>query len=226
MIVLALKGIRASLRIALVLFALEVGIVVLLAIIVVGHGGRNGLSLHPLSPDASPHGFHGLATGFVFAALSFVGFEAAATLGEEVREPRRLVPRAILLSSIAVGLIYVFCVWAEVNGLGAEATRKLDGASMPWNDLAAEHASWVKWPVIVASASSMFAVMINGCAFALRDIVDRFAAMGLSGQPRSARTAHGFRSWYRVGRESDARRTEGSRARRQGPARAPSSCRA
>ena len=70
----------------------------MLAIIVVGHGGRHGLTLHPLSPTASPHGFHGLATGFVFAALSFVGFEAAATLGDEVRDPRRLVPRAILLS--------------------------------------------------------------------------------------------------------------------------------
>jgi amino acid transporter len=161
MIVLALEGIRASLRIALALFAIEVAIVVLLSIIIVGHGGRNGLSLHPLSPDASPHGFQGLATGFVFAALSFAGFEAAATLGEEVREPRRLVPRAILLSSISVGLIYVFCVWAEVNGLGAEATNKLDGASMPWNDLASAYAPWMKWPVIVASVSSMFAVMIS-----------------------------------------------------------------
>ena len=111
MIVLALEGIRASLRTALILFATEVAVVALLAIIVVGHGGRNGLSLHPLSPTASPHGFQGLATGFVFAALSFVGFEAAATLGDEVRDPRRLVPRAILASSALVGLIYVFCVW-------------------------------------------------------------------------------------------------------------------
>ena len=82
MIILAVEGIRASLRTALILFATEVGVVVLLAIIVVGHGGRSGLSLHPLSPTASPHGFHGLATGFVFAALSFVGFEAAAGLGQ------------------------------------------------------------------------------------------------------------------------------------------------
>jgi amino acid transporter len=161
MIMLAVGGIRASLRTALVLFALEVGIVVVLAIIVVGHGGRDGLSLRPLSPASSPHGLHGLTTGFMFAALSFVGFEAAATLGDEVREPRRLVPRAILVSSAVVGLIYVFCIWAEVNGLGTAATNRLNGASTPWNDLAASYASWMKWPVIVASVSSMFAVMIN-----------------------------------------------------------------
>jgi amino acid transporter len=161
MIILALEGIRASLRTALLLFATEVGVVVLLAVIVVGHGGHHGLSLHPLSPSASPHGFQGLATGFVFAALSFVGFEAAATLGDEVRDPRRLVPRAILLSCALVGLIYVFCVWAEVNGLGPAATNRLNGASTPWNDLASTYASWLKWPVIIASVSSMFAVMIN-----------------------------------------------------------------
>jgi amino acid transporter len=182
MIVLAVEGIRASLRTALILFATEVGVVLLLAIIVVGHGGRHGLSLHPLSPTASPHGFHGLATGFVFAALSFVGFEAAATLGDEVRDPRRLVPRAILLSSAFVGLIYVFCVWAEVNGLGRAATNRLTGASTPWNDLAATYASWLKWPVIVASISSMFAVMINS-ANGIARILNTMAREGLL--PRS-----------------------------------------
>jgi amino acid transporter len=178
MIILAIEGIRASLRSALILFATEVGVVVLLAIIVVGHGGRSGLSLHPLSPTASPHGFHGLATGFVFAALSFVGFEAAATLGDEVRDPRRLVPRAILVSCAFVGLIYVFCVWAEVCGLGPGATNRMNGSSTPWNELASTYASWLKWPVIVASVSSMFAVMINS-ANGIARILSTMAHEGL-----------------------------------------------
>ena len=138
MIFLAFEGIRSSLRTALVLFAVEVCVVVLLAVIVVGQGGRHGLSLHPLSPAASPHGFHGLATGFVFAALSFVGFEAAATLGDEVREPRRLVPRAVLLSCAGVGLIYVFCIWAEVSGSARRrptARRRRDALERPRRDL-------------------------------------------------------------------------------------------
>jgi amino acid transporter len=161
MVFLAFEGIRSSLRTALFLFVVEVCIVVVLAVIIVGKGGHDGLSLHSLSPGASPHGFSGLTTGFVFAALSFVGFEAAATLGEEVREPRRIVPRAVLVSVLAVGLLYVFCIWAEVNGLGVKATNRLNGASTPWNDLAASYASWMKWPVIIASVSSMFAVIIN-----------------------------------------------------------------
>jgi amino acid transporter len=161
MMLLAFEGIRSSLRAALILFSLEVLVVVGLALIVVAQGGHDGLTLHPLNPSASPNGFNGLTTGFVFAALSFVGFEAAATLGHEVKEPRRVVPRAVLTSVLLVGLIYVFCIWAEVNGLGIAATNQLDGTSTPWNDLAAMYASWMKWPVIIASVSSMFAVMIN-----------------------------------------------------------------
>src|SRR3954452_3147571 len=161
MVFLAFEGLRSSLRTALVLFAVEVAIVLLLAVIIVAHGGRDGLSLEPLTPGASSHGFNGLTTGFVFAALSFVGFEAAATLGDEVRSPRRIVPKAVLLSVLAVGGLYVFCVWAEVIGLGAAAANRLDGSATPWNDLAQTYAAWMKWPVIVASVSSMFAVMIN-----------------------------------------------------------------
>src|SRR5829696_2361909 len=161
MIALAYRGITASLKAALILFTAEVIVIVVLALIVVFSGGKDGLTLEPLSPSASPHGLSGITTGFIFAALSFVGFEAATTLGAEVRDPRRTVPRAILYSVLGVGALYVFCIWAEVNGLGIAATDALTGASTPWNDLAAEYASWMKWPVIIASVSSMFAVMVN-----------------------------------------------------------------
>ncbi len=161
MVALAYRGISASLKTAIVLFVAEVLVILVLSVIVLGRGGAEGVNLHPLSPSASPHGYSGLATGFVFAALSFVGFEAATTLSEEVDRPRRTVPLAILLSVIGVGVLYVFCIWAEVIGLGERETNALTGASTPWNDLAKRYAVWMKWPVIIASVSSMFAVMVN-----------------------------------------------------------------
>jgi amino acid transporter len=161
MIFLGFEGIRTSLRLALILFSLEVCVVFLLAVLILAQGGKHGVNLHPFNPKASPHGFSGLVTGWVFAALSFVGFEGATTLGHEVREPKRLIPRAIILGTLGVGLLYVFCVWAEVIGLGPKATNSLTGADTPWTTLAQMYASWMKWPVIIASVSSMFAVMIN-----------------------------------------------------------------
>jgi len=161
MMFLAFEGIRSSLRAALVLFIAEVAVIVVLAVIILGQGGADGVTLAPLTPAASPNGWEGIATGAVFAALSYVGFEAAATLGEEAREPRRTVPRAIILSVLAVGILYVFCVWAEVVGLGVERSNTIDGTATPWNDLAATFAPWMKWFVVIASVSSMFAVMVN-----------------------------------------------------------------
>ncbi len=158
---LALDGVQTSLRTAMVLFVIEVAIVMIMAIIVVAMGGAHGLSVHPLSPAASPNGAQGLIVGAVFAALSFVGFEGATTLGEEVRNPRRNVPLAIALSTIAVGVIYTFCVWAEVVGLGDDKIKALTGSSTPWNDLAHIYAPWMAPLIILASVSSMFAVSVN-----------------------------------------------------------------
>jgi amino acid transporter len=162
MMFLAFEGIRSSLRAALILFTAEVAVIIVLALIIIGKGGGpDGLTLAPLSPASSPNGFQGIVTGAVFAALSYVGFEGAAMLGEEARAPRRTVPRAILLSVLAVGLLYIFCVWAEVVGLGIAQTNATDGTATPWNDLAATFAPWMKWFVVIASVSSMFAVMVN-----------------------------------------------------------------
>jgi amino acid transporter len=161
MTVLAFEGIVSSLRTTLILFSAEVVVVVLMAVIVVVNGGHESLNLHPFDPGSSPHGFGGLVTGGIFAALSFVGFEAAASLGEEVKEPRKRIPKAILGATLLVGGIYAFCIWAESMGLGQAGTNALSPeSSPPWNFLAAEYASWMKWPVIVASVSSMFAVML------------------------------------------------------------------
>ena len=44
----------------------------------------------------------------IFCLLAFIGFEAAAPLGEETREPRRTIPRAVIWSTILVGAFYVF----------------------------------------------------------------------------------------------------------------------
>ena len=162
MVFLAFEGIRSSLRAALVLFSAEVAVIVVLAFIIVGSGGGpDGLTAAPLTPAASPNGFQGLMSGAIFAALSYVGFEGAATLSEEVREPRRTVPKAIFLSVLGVGVLYVFCVWAEVVGLGIAGTNATQPTATPWNDLAATFAPWMKWLVVVASVSSMFAVMVN-----------------------------------------------------------------
>ena len=161
MAILAFEGITTSLKTALALFTAEVVVVVGLSLIIVAKGGAHGLTAAPLSPTSSSHGFNGLVTGFVFAALSFVGFEGATALGDEAKEPHRTIPRGILWSTLLVGAIYLFGTYAMAVGLGKAKTNALTGADLPWNTLAATFAPWMKWFVIIGSVSSMFAVMIN-----------------------------------------------------------------
>ena len=56
----------------------------------------------------------------VFGFLSFAGFEAAATLGEEANRPTRDIPRAILGTAIFGGLYFVIVTAVEVMGFGAD----------------------------------------------------------------------------------------------------------
>jgi len=75
--------------------------------------------LGPFNPTHAPAGtFNGIFKGAVFGILAFIGFEAAAPLGEEADNPRRNVPRAVVYSCLGIGLFYVFSSYAWVIGTG------------------------------------------------------------------------------------------------------------
>jgi amino acid transporter len=54
--------------------------------------------------------------GVVFGFLSFAGFEAAATLGEEARNPRKDIPRAILGTAVFGGVYFVIVASSSLLG--------------------------------------------------------------------------------------------------------------
>ena len=60
----------------------------------------------------SSTGLTGVIGGSVFTLLAFGGFEGAAPLAEEARNPRRTIQRAVLLATFLIGLLYVFTTYA------------------------------------------------------------------------------------------------------------------
>lgn len=62
-----------------------------------------------------------LFLGIVFGLLSFAGFEAASTLGEETHEPQRDIPRAILGTAIFGGVYFTVVTAIETMGFGTSA---------------------------------------------------------------------------------------------------------
>ncbi len=65
-------------------------------------------------------GFSALFLGVVFGFLSFAGFEAAATLGEEAKRPTRDIPRAIFGVALFGGVYFVVVTAVEMMGFGAD----------------------------------------------------------------------------------------------------------
>jgi amino acid transporter len=73
------------------------------------------MSVFEVEPGTSPST---LFLGIIFGLLSFAGFEAAATLGEEAHNPRRDIPRAILGTAIFGGIYFTVMTAIEMMAFG------------------------------------------------------------------------------------------------------------
>jgi amino acid transporter len=90
-------------------------------------------------PDGA--GLSTLALASTFGFLSFAGFEAAGSVGEESRRPLRAVPRSMVVA-IGVGAVfYVACVAVQSMGFGTDAAgvRAFAGAEAPLGQLAGSY---------------------------------------------------------------------------------------
>src|SRR5215469_6322902 len=99
-------GIRTSARLGTILGVFEIGVFLVLAIFLVFHaGGHNTLSVFTTKyvPAGSYPGIKGVIAGSVFTVLAFLGFESAAPLAEEARNPKRTVQLAVMLSTLLIG---------------------------------------------------------------------------------------------------------------------------
>src|SRR5215470_11036688 len=108
-------GIRTSARLGTILGVFEIGVFLVLAIFLVFHaGGHNTLSVFTTKyvPAGKYHGLSGVIAGSVFTVLAFLGFESAAPLAEEARNPKRTVQLAVMLSTLVIGALYVFTTYA------------------------------------------------------------------------------------------------------------------
>jgi amino acid transporter len=111
-------GIRQSMNVDLTFLAFEMGVCLVLAIIVLLHvGQKGGLTTLPFNPSAVPPNGD-ITVGIVLAVLSFIGFESAAALGEETKQPHKNIPRAVFGSMIVVGLFYVLMAYVATVGYG------------------------------------------------------------------------------------------------------------
>src|SRR4051794_13485381 len=75
--------------------------------------------------DFSAFSFDGVSASAVLSAvvaafLSWAGFEACASMGEETDDPGRNIPRALAGTLILTGVLFVVVMFAEVVGFGTD----------------------------------------------------------------------------------------------------------
>lgn len=136
------RNMRLAGRLMLLLEGISLlAVVVLAGIVVVKLGALHQLSARPFAPSPLHHGWAGVGYGLVFAVLSFGGFEAAATLGEETTNPHRNIPIAILGTLLLAGALYVFISYAQVVGFGLDNAAALAADPAPLDTLAVRFVS-------------------------------------------------------------------------------------
>jgi amino acid transporter len=111
-------GVRISTRAQLFLAGFTMVFVLLFAISLIINGGPKGNSIKPFTPGLAPGGWTGVFFGLLYAILIFTGFETAANLGEETRDPHRNIPRAVLWALGLVGVYFVIVTYSYSIGLG------------------------------------------------------------------------------------------------------------
>ena len=107
-------GVRTSARLGTVLGLFEIGVFLVLTVFLLAHAGSHNTA-GVFTTRYTPSGFRGIAGvigGSVYTILAFGGFEGAAPLAEEARDPRRTIPRAVMLATLLIGLLYVVTTYA------------------------------------------------------------------------------------------------------------------
>lgn len=114
---LGYRHIELSGKVLGVLLICEVGIVMVVNIAVIGHGGGDaGLSSAALHPSEFFSGAPGIA--LIFALAGYIGFEATAVFRDEARDPARTIPRATYAALLLIGGFYALSSWAMVSAWG------------------------------------------------------------------------------------------------------------
>jgi amino acid transporter len=132
---LTYRDVRLSTNAGVVLGVFEIGVFLALAIWMILSNGIPWGVFNPTNAEAGT--FNGIFKGMVFSILAFIGFEAAAPLGEEAKRPRYTIPRAVIGSCLAIGIFYFICSIAWVAGTGFDKfTQDTLAQANPWRHLA------------------------------------------------------------------------------------------
>lgn len=174
---LTISSVRLSTRVSATLEVLSISvIVVVLAIVLISSDNVFDAAQFQLTGAT----LSGMVFAVVLAILGFVGFEGAAALGEEAKDPYKAIPRAIRRGALFAGILYVFATYAQVAAFkgGADA---LGASTSPMDDLASQYGLTGIEPILNLGFAASFMAVVMACITVAARLVFAWGNEGLIG---------------------------------------------
>jgi amino acid transporter len=117
--------------------------------------------------DAPRHdgltGFAGLGAALIFAVYDYLGYYNIAYLGDEVKEPEKTIPRVIVISILAIAVLYIVMQASIISVLPYEiaSTSKSVVADYIRVLMGPTAAKWVSVMILWTAFASIFSVMLG-----------------------------------------------------------------
>jgi amino acid transporter len=145
---LLIRGASESAKVNAVMVLIKIGVLVLFIVL-----GIQGWTSDNLS-DFTPFGLSGItsAAGIIF--FSYIGLDAVSTAGEEVKNPRRTMPMAILIALVTVTTLYVLVALVAV---AAQPTAAFEGQEAGLSAIL-ETVTGSTWPATVLAAGAVISI--------------------------------------------------------------------
>jgi APA family basic amino acid/polyamine antiporter len=136
----AVWGITESVTVTAIATVLEIG--GLVVIVWFGRGAfdpGNVSTVITEAPRFADIGAVGVLSGAILAFYAFIGFEDMVNVSEEVRDPSRNMPRAIMITLLVTAVLYCLVSWVSVAHMPPEA---LSGSAAPMSEIFRRLTGW------------------------------------------------------------------------------------
>jgi basic amino acid/polyamine antiporter, APA family len=145
---LLIRGASESAKINAVMVTIKIGVLVLFIVL-----GVQGWSADNLD-DFAPFGVAGItsAAGVIF--FSYIGLDAVSTAGEEVKNPRRTMPLAILIALVTVTTLYVL---VAIVAVAAQPAGSFEGQEAGLSAIL-QDVTGSTWPATVLAAGAVISI--------------------------------------------------------------------
>ncbi|MDN6122527.1 MAG: amino acid permease [Brevibacterium sp.] len=145
---LLVRGTGESVVINTVMVCTKIG--VLLFFVLVGVTGWNVDNF----ADFAPFGFSGVVAGSGLIFFSYVGMDAVATAGDETKNPKKTMPRALIAALLIVTTVYVLVAVAAIS---AQPWQEFEGQSAGLSAIL-ENIVGAQWPGTVVAAGAVISI--------------------------------------------------------------------